>query len=216
MGNSVVRQWAAQSASLRIRAHNYIYAYKLTTMSRFSAKKAALLPAALLFIFAFLFTGCNDASPEKYFDIAVLNSNMMAGFAGRGMEMQLEQPSAKLVEGSTDKTEPMKRKEVVDDKITYLENNLKRLKALSVTDDARQIITTSTSLHEYILPVYKNEYTALAAAYDNGAATEETSRMSQAINEKYYTGFEQRMNELTAAGKAFAAKHNIRVNWGDH
>jgi hypothetical protein len=164
---------------------------------------------------AFLLIGaissCNAPGPERYFDLAVLNSNMMTGFADEGMERELRDPSVKMVDGNKDKIEPMKRKEIVDGKITFFEENLKNLKP---TDDTKEIVSKSISLHEYILPVYKNEYTQLAKLYDEKGDSGELELLSRSINQKYFPEFGKMLDELTIAGKAFAQRHQIKVNWG--
>jgi hypothetical protein len=63
---------------------------------------------------------CDTATPETYFDRAVLNSNLMHGFAGRGLQRELEQPSVKLADDNSGATVPMKRKEIIDNQITSL------------------------------------------------------------------------------------------------
>ena len=44
--------------------------------------------------------------------------------AGKGMEQQLEAPSVKLTDAKTGASAPMTRKEVVDDKIAFVEQSL--------------------------------------------------------------------------------------------
>lgn len=170
------------------------------------------LPVFLLFA---LLTGCNNPGPEKYFGIAVLNSNMIVGFANDGFHRELDQPSSKLVEGTTDQVRPMKRKEVVDDRVRFLEENLNKLKDLSETPDTKDILQASIHLHEFILPVYKNEYQQLAHLYDDGASADSIRSSATVIHDKYSAGFEERYNALINAGKLFATKNKITVNWGD-
>jgi hypothetical protein len=69
-------------------------------------------------------------------------------------------------------------------------------------------------LHEYVLPVYKTEYQQLAKLYDKGASKKEIQSLTQSIHDKYYPGFDELFNKLTTTAKAFAEKHNIKVNWG--
>lgn len=178
-------------------------------------KKISLFLFALLSGLLFLVTGCEQPGPEKYFDIAVLNSNMMVGFANDGFQRQLDQPSLKLVEGSRDQTVPMKRKDVVDDRIRFIENNLDKLKALRITADTKEIVQASIQLHEFILPVYKKEYQQLAHLYDDGASAETIRSSANDIHDKYSAGFEERYNALINSGKLFATKHKITVNWAE-
>ncbi|MBL0359281.1 MAG: hypothetical protein IPP72_21525 [Chitinophagaceae bacterium] len=168
-----------------------------------------------LFFGCFFFTACNTATPEKYFNQAVLNSNMMMGFAGNGMERQLEQPTAKMVDGEVNKSAPMKRKEIVEDKIKFLEEALSKVRDLKETADAKAILQASLALHEFVLPVYKNEYLQLAKLYDENAPKEQVQSFSQSIHDKYFTQFEVLYRQLIADGKLYAAKHNINVHWND-
>src|SRR5690242_10566717 len=120
----------------------------------------------------FVLVSCEMATPENYFDRAVLNCNLMHGFAGSGLRRQLESPSVKLAESGNGETVPMKRKEVIDSAITSLETNFEKVKKLKETDDARDILKASIALYEYVLPVYKTEYQQLAKLYDEGAPRE--------------------------------------------
>jgi hypothetical protein len=156
---------------------------------------------------------CNSASPEKYFDIAVLNCNMMNGFAGMGLQREMETPSVKMIDGDKDKIAPMKRKEVIEDKIQTLEANQEKLKGLKETDDARDMLKASSALYEFVLPVYKNEYRELASLYDVNASRGNIESYTQSISDKYYAGYAKRFQKLTDAGKAFAETHGIKVNW---
>lgn len=161
----------------------------------------------------YLLFSCNAPTPENYFDLAVLNTNMLHGFASRGLQSELESPSVKLVEGTTDKTEPMKRKEIIQGKIDYIEEAYGKVKDLKQTDETKAMLQSSLAVYEYVLPVYKNEYMQLAKLYDDGAAKEKIDAMEQSIENKYYPNFETLTNKLTEAGKPYAAKNNINVKW---
>lgn len=161
-----------------------------------------------------LLSACNSATPEKYFDLAVLNSNMMMGFANEGLQRELDQPSGKMVNGDKDHPVPMMRKEIIDDKIQYLGEALEKIKQLKETEDTKDMLEASITLHEYILPVYKNEYQQLAKLYDDTASPEEIKLLTQTIHDKYYTGFDELYNKLISIGKLYAEKHKIKVNWG--
>lgn len=157
-----------------------------------------------------LLIACHTATPEKYFDVAVLNSNMVIGFANNGQLRELESPSAKLVEG---KTVSMQRKEVLDAKIQYLDQSFSKVRALKETDDTKDILQASLALYNYVLPVYKNEYTQLAGLYDKAAPTQEILSLSQLIHDKYAAQFSLLYNTLIGHGKRYAEKHGIQVNW---
>lgn len=158
-------------------------------------------------------TSCETATPQTYFEVAVLNCNLMHGFAGRGLASELESPSVKLSDSGNGETVPMKRKEIIDGKIQSLESYLERVKRLKQTDDTREMLEASVALYEYVLPVYKNEYEELAKLYDEGAARERIESMVASIETKYRDGFATRFDRLTAAGKPFAERHHINVKW---
>ena len=170
-------------------------------------------PLVVTFICPILFTACNTTTPENYFDIAVLNCNMMHGFASEGLQRELDNPSVKLVEGTKDQTAPMKRKEIIEDKIRFMEPNLEKIKHLKQTEDTKDMLQASLALYEFVLPVYKNEYLQLAKLYDEGASNEQIRSLQQSIQNKYYAGFAERFDKLTAVAKPYAERHHIQVNW---
>lgn len=162
----------------------------------------------------FLFASCNTATPENYFDKAVLNTNMMMGFGTNGMKRQLENGTAKMDPVTTQAT-PVKSTEALNSTITFLEDAVKKIRSLKETADTKEMLQASIALHEYVIPVYKNEYMQLAKMYDEGKPSEETDAFAESINNKYYPRFDELVNKLTAIGKVYAAKHNITVNWGN-
>ena len=172
------------------------------------------LTAVICLYFLFVVTGCNTASPEKYFDVAVLNSNMLVGFSNGSDLREFESPSVKMSETGGQPI-AMKRSEVVQSKIDFVEANLEKIKELKQTDDTKEMLQTSLALHEYILPVYKSEYQQLAKLYDEGAANESIQVQAKAIHDKYNPGFDDLYNKLINTGKSFAERHDIKVNWAN-
>lgn len=155
---------------------------------------------------------CNHPTAEKAFDVAVLNSNMIVGFANNGMERELQSPSAKIGE-TEDEVVTMKRREVVESKLKFVEENYEKLKSFSQTDETKDIIQKSIVLHELIIPVYKNEYMQLAKLYDSNAPESEIEELKKAIHNQYFLKFEETYNQLINSGKLYAKKHEIEVRW---
>jgi hypothetical protein len=175
-------------------------------------KRITTLPI-LAVSFCLLLTACNTATPENYFDRAVLNTNYFIGFANDGLQREMDQPSAKMVDGDVNHPVPMTRKEIIDGKIEYLEESLEKLKDLKETADTKEMLRTSIALYELILPVYKNEYQELAKLYDGIGGTEQIQIATEAIHDKYYNRFDDLYKKLIGIGKLYAAKHNIKVDW---
>jgi hypothetical protein len=164
--------------------------------------------------FGCLLTACNTATPERYFDLAVLNTNMITGISNDGLMREMEYPSVKLVEGTKDQTTPMKRKEVMDTKIHFLTENLDKLKQLKETTDTKEMLQTAVELNEYVLSIYKTDYVLLAKLYDDGASKDLILAKAQAIQDKYGARYEELLNKLISIGKSYASANHIKVNWG--
>ena len=158
-------------------------------------------------------TSCNNASPEKYFDEAVLNVNLISAFWGQRAQYSLANPSVKLVPGTKDQTTSMTRKEIVEDQIQRVEANLVEIKALPDSEETRDMVQTSVKLHEFVLPVYKTEYRQLAKLYDEGGSQQERGSAAHEIDTKYLAGYQALFKHLVELGKVYAAKHNIKVEW---
>lgn len=162
--------------------------------------------------FVILIPSCGD-SPRTCFERAVLNCNMIHDFAGRGMAQQLESPTVKLTGKGPGETAPMTRKEVVEQKIAFVEESLAKVRKLRQTDDNRDIVQASIALHEYVLPVYRDDYQRLAKLYDNDAPPAEIAQVASSIAAKHGPPFHALSEKLTAAGKAYASRHDIKVMW---
>jgi hypothetical protein len=174
------------------------------------------MPQLRLLVFAaLLLLACNMATPEKYFDVAVLNCNMMMGFAGAEVPRDISEPSAKMDPANKDKVIQMTHKEMVDSKVEFFEDNLGKLKKLKETAETREMLQASLALNELVIPVYKNEYQQLAKLYDDGASKNEIQAFNDGIHDKYSGKFAELFDRVTKAGKAYAAKNNIKVQWRD-
>jgi len=158
-----------------------------------------------------LISSCEKATPEQTFARAVINANLMSGFAGNGMRYQLENPTAILTPSGG--TGIMTRKAFVDSCIGGIDESFQKTKKIPESDDNREMLQASISLYDYVLPVYRNEYSHLADLYDSGAEKAELEAVYRAIADKYAEGYQERCDTLLAAGKPYAKRHKIRVTW---
>jgi hypothetical protein len=173
-----------------------------------------VFPVLLAIGCCLLVTACNMATPENYFDQAVLNANMINGISNDGMMSDLVYPSAKLVPGTKDQTTPMTRMEMLNNKIQFVEEALGKIKGLKETTDTKEMLQTSIALHEYVLGIYKKDYQELAKLYDDGASQDLIAAKAQAIHDQYSTRYEELFNKLISLGKTYASANHIKVNWG--
>jgi len=164
-----------------------------------------------VFIFlSALLAACN-ISPEKTFSVAALNCNLLYGITGKAMQQQLASPSVKLVDEKTMTTEPMKRKEVIENKITQVQENYEKVKALNINDDNKEMISASLALYEFALPILKKEYAELASLYDSNASKEKIEALEKNIRDNYENKFEELYNHVVEAGKTYGEKHGLQV-----
>ena len=160
-----------------------------------------------------LLASCQKATPRDTFNAAVLNTNLMHGFAGEGMRSQLSQAGTKLSGPNFDQEVEMKRMEVVATKLTALEEAFEKLKKLKPDDDSRAMLQAATALYEFVLPVYRNEYRQLAGLYDDKADAAKIQALEQSIQDQYQAKFAALSAALTAAAKPYAEKNQIQVTW---
>lgn len=165
-----------------------------------------------LFLTLSLFvTACTSDKPEDYFNRAILNTNLLVGFGGDGMQRELASPSIRLNKDGS--TSPMKQSEVLDEKIASIKESLAKVRKLSITDETRPMINTSVALHELVLQSAENEYRQLAKLYETNAPAATIDAQASAISDKYYPRMAQLHDSLVAIGKLYAAKHDIPVQW---
>jgi len=102
----------------------------------------------------------------------------------------------------------------VHNNILYMEKVLKDIKALSANDDSRKVIKEQAiALYEFVIPVYKNEYTAYAKLCDAKAPQVQKDEIITSIEQKYSARFEALYTALLTNGKSFAADNNLNVDW---
>lgn len=168
----------------------------------------------LFFCCCLLFAACNTVSPEKYFEHAVLNSNLFVGFAADKPMMELRSPSVKMTENKS-KPVAMKRSEVINTKIQFIEASFEKVKNLKETDDTKDMLRASMALYNYVLPIYKTEYVQLAKLYDDNVSEDQITAKVQSIHNKYYSRYEELHSKLINIGELYAEKHGIKVvTWG--
>lgn len=160
-----------------------------------------------------VFQSCNQTSPEDALMRSVINSNLLFGFASEPWQREFEQPSEKLTDPKTGASAPMKRKEIWEYKTANIEEAYKKVKDIGKNDDNSEMISASLAMYEYVLPVINKEYKELADLYDSHASPDKILALQQQISTTYAAGFLAKHMNLVDAGKKFAAKHKIRVQW---
>lgn len=159
------------------------------------------------------FSACTNPTPENYFDQAVLNTNIINDFGSEPLTKMLIAQNVKY--NGTLPNGPNAATKMIDAKVQWIEKDIKKISDLKETDETRNMLKTSVALFEYVLPVYKNEYMALAKLSDQGGTQEDILSLGKEIDEKYGVRFDSLYDVLTAEGKKYATAHNIQVRWGN-
>lgn len=166
-----------------------------------------------------LFSSCVAESPDKFFGITVLNTNMISDFGTPRLAKSIEDQTKEYPDIPSSKKEGNEAQKMIENKYLYVEKVIKDIKGLSdlqpLTDkeDTKEIKALSLSVFEMVLPVYKNEYMTLAKLCDTKAPQEQKDEIIKTIAEKYNPAFEEKFELLMEKGKAYASKHNLNVNW---
>ncbi|SES01708.1 hypothetical protein [Pedobacter rhizosphaerae] len=177
----------------------------------FSVKKILSIFSVLSI---FLLSSCTE-TPEKFFDITVLNTNVINDFASPDLARHIDDEAKEYPNIPSSKKKGDEAVTTVKNKILYLEQALEKVKKISASgDEEKEIKALSTALYEMAIPVYKNEYLAYANLCDQKGSQEAKDAIIKDIDQKYAATFEQQYTELMEKGKAYAAANNIPVNWG--
>ncbi|MFC3559766.1 hypothetical protein [Pedobacter jamesrossensis] len=175
------------------------------------SKKICIFFSAIIILFL---SACSE-TPEKFFDIAILNTNMINDFASPDLARHINDETKEFPDIPSSKKNGTEAAANIKNKILYLEQSLDKVKKLSASGaEEEEIKKLSTQLYELVIPVYKNEYLAYAKLCDSKGSDDEKDAMIKNIDQKYGERFEQNFNALMDKGKVYAKENNIQVNWG--
>lgn len=182
-------------------------------MNIFSLKALPKLAMATA-VTAFFFVSCNlNTSPDKFFGVAVLNTNTISDFGTDRLANHIQLQTKEYPDRPSTKKKGDEAVTYVNNNVLYMEKVLKDIKELPENDDTKEIKDLSLSIYEYVIPVYKNEYTAYAKLCDAKGPEDQKQQIIQNIEKKYVPAFEDKFALLLEKGKAYAQKHDLNVKW---
>ncbi|OKS87440.1 hypothetical protein [Mucilaginibacter polytrichastri] len=168
---------------------------------------------ALFLVISVFFQSCSEPA-EKFFDVALLNTNTIVDFGTPILAKHINDEATEYPNIPSSKKKGNEALTNVQNNVLYMEKALKDVKALSANDEKRKVIKAqSIALYEYVIPVYKKEYTAYAKLCDAKAPQAQKDELINLIRQKYNAGFEKQYAALVSNGKAFAKDNNIDVHW---
>jgi len=168
---------------------------------------------ALLVIFSLSIQSCVEPA-DKFFDTAILNTNTITDFATPILAKHINDETIEFPDIPSSKKNGDEAVKMVQNNILYMEKSLKDIKELSAnSDDRKAIKEKAIALYEFVIPVYKNEYTNYAKLCDSKADQTKKDLLENAIDEKYAAKFEKMYTDLINTGKIFAKENNLNVDW---
>lgn len=174
------------------------------------------LPFILAILISALFTSCNRPSPDQLFQTTILNTNILHGFGSERFTKSLHDETVEFPDVPASKKNGNEAQQVVEAKIAYIEQTIKRIEESGAPDDEGEMIRQkSLELFNYALPVYKKEYLALAAMCDKKQPENEISDASENIIQTYGPAFEEKYVHLIDLGEQYALKHDINASFGN-
>jgi len=183
-------------------------------MMTYTIKRRTTLPLIALVLTICLFIQSCSEPADKFFGIAILNTNTINDFGTPTLAKHISDETLEFPDIPSSKKKGNEAVTSVNNNVMFMEKSLKDIKALSSGDGSRkEIKEKAIALYEYVIPVYKNEYTAYAELCDKKAPQEQKDEILNAIDQKYSAEFESRYAELLAKGKSFAEQNNIPVDW---
>lgn len=178
-----------------------------------SKKMSQFLVKALMIISCLSLQSCTEPA-DKFFETAILNTNIIADFASPKLAKYISDEAAEIPNIPSSKKNGDEAGKVVQNKILFIDSALNNIKGLNAGSDDRKVIQEkSIALFEFVIPIYKNEYAKYAVLCDSKADPAEKEALADAIDKKYGATFEAMYLELMDAGKVFAEENNLNVDW---
>ena len=145
------------------------------------------------------------ASPEKYFDAAALNANVVSHFGSDYFITVLGY--GKRSPG----TSPYNYEQQVGFAIQRVERYLENVNNLISTKDTEALLDASKDLFQFTLESYRTDHLSLAKMIDRNAPEEEIVKALEALDKKSYETFLIKYNKLHDLGIQYAKDHDIQL-----
>lgn len=146
------------------------------------------------------------ASPEKYFDAAVLNANAVSHFGSDYFITALgysKRPGAAAGDGLYN------YEQQTGFAIQRIERYLKNVNGLAPTQDTRAMLEASKDLFRFTLESYSTDHLRIAKMIDRKAPQEEVAQAMEALDKKSYETFLAKYDKLRDIGIQYAKDHDI-------
>ena len=174
--------------------------------------KIILIATALLF---FVLQSCKmENTPEEYFDITSLNTNLFMEFGSRDFKRMGEAKSASQLMAYDERgTFPAKSYEdhILRFKIPFINQAIEKIKDLKPTEETTPMINASLDLFNYVKERYQTDYVKIARLMDSKAPKEEVEKAVFEMETVTFATFDQKYKKLWDLALPYAKEHGIEV-----
>ncbi len=175
-----------------------------------------ILNATALFlavITGLTFTSCTNLSPEKTFEIAALNSNLLSRFGGKEINEKL-QSEAMVYDENQKKMVPSSYQDAFKYDINNLETRYQSIKDIPEDDDNKELLQASKDLFSYAIAKQKEGYLPIAKLKDEKASPEQIEKAIADFDASTQKDIDAKFTKLMTAAQAYVDKHNINAKIG--
>ncbi|MFL9483033.1 hypothetical protein ACI6Q2_09680 [Chitinophagaceae bacterium LWZ2-11] len=171
--------------------------------------------ALLLFITGSMFlTSCDSTpSPQKTFEIAALNSNLLSDFGSKQINRQLRS-EPQVYDTANKKMIASTYYDYFKFQIADLENRYKNVEKIKVNDDNRELLTASKDLFSYAITKEKEGYLPIAKMKDQKASPEDIQKAVTDFDAATRNEIDTKFVSLMNTAKIYAKKNNINAKFG--
>jgi hypothetical protein len=158
-------------------------------------------------------TSCTNLSPEKTFEVAALNSNLLSRFGSKDINFKLAS-EPQIYDEAQKKMIPSSYYDYFKFDIANLETQLKNIKDIKEDDDNRELLQASKDLFSYAIAKEKEGYLTIAKMKDEKALPEQIEKAIADFDASTQNDIEAKFTKLMNAAKAYVEKHNIDAKIG--
>lgn len=167
----------------------------------------------VLIVTSIFLTSCTNLSPEKTFEVAALNSNLLSRFGSKDINFKLES-EPQIYDESQKKMIPSSYYDYFKFDISNLETQFKKIKEIKEDDDNRELLQASKDLFSYAITKEKEGYLPIAKMKDEKASPEQIEKAIADFDAATQSEIDTKFTKLMNVTKAYVAKHNINAKIG--
>ncbi|MEN2486578.1 hypothetical protein AAYQ05_02155 [Flavobacterium sp. B11] len=158
-------------------------------------------------------TSCTNLSPEKTFEIAALNSNLLSRFGSKEINEKL-QSEPQVYDETQKKMIPSTYQDSFKYDITNLEARLKTIQDIPEDEDNKELLQASKDLFSYAIAKQKEGYVPIGKLKDEKAPSEQIEKAIADFDASNQSEIDAKFTKLMNVAQTYVDKHNINAKIG--